>query len=869
MSSSSTTWFNFWSNTTTTDNTNDKTTTNETASTDQSVKVPNQASVSKSSGKIPNQIAVIKSNSPKIKALSNASPIKKKPATLSKSDNLGHRASTTSLASMTSGNWLSWKKEPTTSSNFKDDQDIDEDDERRDENDEEIETNDEDIVPDDNGDEVDDHVRGDSNTKKGINWFWNGTNNSKTNSNTASNSNSNIGNENNDESNQSQTQNSTQNPPQNQSQSQSKSKESKILNATNTILNSTPSIPTKEELSNFAKKVPDEVQRDDAVLYKPHDKAAQFNQINTHKNENLRENIIVPDWNTCLPTANEGLHVFQSSSTSNQNNSNQIIRTDLKNWRQFLNLISSKFGFSAGPLSDSDTSSQSDNDKAEEDFGLLYEKSYKLYGKSLAILPEDKRACLPNYNKYYRDVDSPVRNELPSQYEEDQNDPNSISITNDAMGNLLINSSNNKRKTLHQSFNTEIVNYKSGPLKRIKNVLIIGVHGFFPTRMIRPLIGAPKGTSLKFANEAEKAVIRYCVENNLINKDQSDVSIQKIALEKEGKIFDRVHFFTEILQKWETELNNADFIFIASHSQGCVVSIILLARLIRMGILKDPIHKRISILGMAGINNGPFYGVDKSFFMKAYSAIEHDSLNELFELTKFDSPQSVVYKESIRTIINVNVKICFIGSINDQLVPLYSALASHIFHPNIYRACYIDYTSATPTFIEKLVSLCSQLLNLGFFDNNVIKELSTSLAGPLTGGGHSKIYNDGKVYDLGIKFALDTDDLVIPHDGKIDYDDFDNSELPISNQVYIKEYNVGKIGTNPFVLPWCLRGFLFNVEKNWPTKNYHNNKRNEGGLTNGFTEIHELYEIFDNWKPDTKIYKELKFRLNGFRASKL
>ena len=44
--------------------------------------------------------------------------------------------------------------------------------------------------------------------------------------------------------------------------------------------------------------------------------------------------------------------------------------------------------------------------------------------------------------------------------------------------------------------------------------------------MIRPIIGAPKGTSLKFANEAEKAVIRYCVENNLINENESNVSIQ-------------------------------------------------------------------------------------------------------------------------------------------------------------------------------------------------------------------------------------------------------------------------------------------------------------------------------------------------------
>ena len=776
---------------------------------------------------------------------------KRKPAATlqSRQVTLRQKTSTTSLASKTSGGWLSWKKEPvdnqTASDNNQDP--INEDEERDDGNDEEIEptsnSNDEDDVADDNGDEIDDHVA--APPRKGINWFWN--------------SSSKNGASSNNEVKKDEVEDAKKDDKrEGDGKSEAKDeKKDKINNfETNTIL--TPSIPTRQELTNAAKKVPDEVQQDDAVLYKPHDKAAQFNQINTHKNENLKENVIVPSWSRCLPIASEG-HVFHNSSTSNPNNSGQTIRTDLKNWRQFLTQISAKFGLITG----ADTEQPQDSE-AEKDVGLLYERSYKLYGKSLAVLPHHKRACLPNYNKYYHSTDDPV-----SQYQEDQDDPNAITISNDAMGNLLINNRNRRRGPI----NTEVVNHKSGPLKKIKNILIIGVHGFFPTRMIRPIIGAPKGTSLKFANEAEKAVIRYCIDNNLIDDDQSNVSIQKIALEKEGKIFDRVHFFTEILQKWEQELNNADFIFIASHSQGCVVSIILLARLIRMGILKDPINKRIGLLGMAGINNGPFYGVDKSFFMKAYSAIEHESLNELFELTKFDSSQSVVYKESIRTIINVNVKICFIGSINDQLVPMYSALASHVFHPNIYRACYIDYASSTPTFIEKLVSICSNLLNLGFFDNNVVKELSTSLAGPLTGGGHSKIYNDGKVYDLGIKFFLDTDDIVIPHDGKIDYDDFDNSELPVSNQVYIKEFNVGKIGTNPFVLPWCLRGLLFNIEKNWPTRNYvineHDGSKEETSLTSGFTEIHELYDAFEQWKPTAKIHKDLKFRMNGFRASKL
>ncbi|CAI5758180.1 unnamed protein product [Candida verbasci] len=765
-------------------------------------------------------------------------------------------SSTNSLPSMTSGNWLNWnnrkESQKFNDNNNNEENVINEDDENINDN-EDIE-NEDDTQPDDNGDEVDDHVN--SSKKKGINWsFWSSNNNNGTNGNESSDDNKNNGKQ--------------ESPP-------VKKEKSPPASIANTILNSkTPSVPSKQDLSNE--------QQDDAVLYKPHYQADQFNQINTHKNENLKGNLIVPDWSTCLPEASTS-HIFQNYSTSNQANANQTIRTDLKNWRQFLNQISSKFGFSGSLPHETDHSQpqqqpqQQESPDVEKEFGLLYERSYKLYGKSLALLPKDKRACLPNYNKYYHNIDSQYSiNHTPTQYEEDESDPNSISITNDAMGNLLINSNgNNKPKRIdNKNLNTEIVNHKSGPLKKIKNILIIGVHGFFPTKMIRPIIGAPKGTSLKFANEAEKSIIRYCIENNLINESESTVSIQKIALEKEGKIFDRVHFFTEILQKWENELNQADFIFIASHSQGCVVSIILLSRLIRMGILKDPIHKRIGLLGMAGINNGPFYGVDKSFFMKAYSAIEHDSLNELFELTKFDSPQSVVYKESIKTIINSNVKLCFVGSINDQLVPLYSALASHVFHPNIYRACYIDYSSQTPKFIEKLISLCSNLMNLGFYDNNVIKELSTSLAGPLTAGGHSKIYNDGKVYDLGIKFVLDTDDIVIPYNGEIDEEDFDNSiDIPISNQVYIKEFNVGKIGTNPFILPWCLRGLIFNVEKNWPNRYYkqdelEDDNNNKKVFKNGYEEIHELYEIFEHWKPDSKVLKDLKFRLNGLRASKL
>lgn len=823
---------------------------------------------------------------------------------------LNPKSSTNSLVSMTAGNWLGWSSKLGRLEYDEGNRQQLQDNEDAVEEDDYVEDRD-DYTPDDNGDEIDDHV-GQDRKKSSSTWsFWNSANKDQDLNDSSGDNN------NNDKKN---------------------SKKDSLTSISNTILNSTPSIPSKQDILNSStnkntkvdKANLNEENEDDAVLYKPHDKPNQFKQINTHRNEDLKQNVIVPDWSNCLPNQSSASSstnsitssIFGNSSTTNSNGP-QTSKSDLKNWRNILTQLSTRLGFNSQSLTGV---TQGDNisdlndtskEKVEKEFNLLYEKTYKLYGRSLAKLPPHKRACLPNYNKsyttgYYEDdqeheSQQTYRYPQQTQLEEDAEDPNSISITNDPMGNLLINHKPSRSSQNKPNISpSDIISQKTGPLRKIKKILIIGVHGFFPTKMIRPLIGSPKGTSLKFANEAEKSVIRYCIENNLINdSDSNDISIQKIALEKEGKIFDRVEFFKEILIKWQKELNEADFIFMASHSQGCVVSIMLLANLIKMGILKDPIKKRIGILGMAGINNGPFYGVDKSFFMKAYSAIEHESMIELFELTKFESEQSLVYKESIQIIINANVKICFIGSINDQLVPLYSALASHVFHPNIYRACYIDHSSQTPKFIQKLVSLCCHLQNIGYFDSNVLKELSLVLAGPLTGGGHSKIYNDGKVYDMGLKFVLDTDDIVIPptftstfpskdlpiatptrssgqNNGFVTsgigtYGGFDASEgieeivrIPITNQVYIKEYNIGKIGTNPFLLPWCLRGLLFNIEKNWPNNNKLisvENARDFG--KNGYDEINELYQLFDNWKPDSKILKDLKFRLNGIRASKL
>ena len=58
-------------------------------------------------------------------------------------------------------------------------------------------------------------------------------------------------------------------------------------------------------------------------------------------------------------------------------------------------------------------------------------------------------------------------------------------------------------------------------------------------------------------------------------------------------------------------------------------------------------------------------------------------------------------------ILNAGVKVLFVASLNDQVVPLYSALFSSLSHPNILRAIFIDAQAfeTSADFMTNLVSV--------------------------------------------------------------------------------------------------------------------------------------------------------------------
>lgn len=61
---------------------------------------------------------------------------------------------------------------------------------------------------------------------------------------------------------------------------------------------------------------------------------------------------------------------------------------------------------------------------------------------------------------------------------------------------------------------------------------------------------------------------------------------------------------------------------------------------------------------------------------------------------------------SLQHILNAGVKILFVASLNDQVVPLYSALFSSLSHPNILRTIFIDSSvfETSADFMTNLVS---------------------------------------------------------------------------------------------------------------------------------------------------------------------
>lgn len=198
--------------------------------------------------------------------------------------------------------------------------------------------------------------------------------------------------------------------------------------------------------------------------------------------------------------------------------------------------------------------------------------------------------------------------------------------------------------------------FRTQDYPRIKKAIAIGVHGLFPAAYLRAMIGQPTGTSLKFANLCADGIQRWADSHGC-----GDCVIEKVALEGEGKIETRVANLWNLLQNWMDHIRDADLVVVACHSQGVPVSIMLLEKLVESGAVS---RAKIGVCAMAGVSLGPFpeYRGSMGYFMGTAA--------ELWELADSESAMSMRYETALKKILSYGVRITYVGSIDDQLVPM-------------------------------------------------------------------------------------------------------------------------------------------------------------------------------------------------------
>lgn len=409
--------------------------------------------------------------------------------------------------------------------------------------------------------------------------------------------------------------------------------------------------------------------------------------------------------------------------------------------------------------------------------------------------------------------------------------------------------------------------YRSPTKPKIRKAISLGVHGFFPAALIQKVLGQPTGTSIRFANYGAAAIKAWCQENQ---PEIKDIEIEKVALEGEGFVADRITTLWKLMLNWLPKLRSADFILVACHSQGVPVAISLMAKLIQLGCLSP--HAKIGVSAMAGINLGPF--------LEYKSRLWGGSALELFDFCDSASAVSKAYAESLDVCLRHGVRITYVGSLDDQLVSLESSLHMPLSHPYVNRAVFVDGRLHAPNFLTHLVIFALKLRNLGISDHGLIRELSAPLAGSLVGGeGHSRVYDDPAVYRLSVDFALESTDAPTPSPTtslssntakeaalarRSSLSGYPSTTAAANNMRRGSADNLTGIGAlmakyepppsagnaNPFYLPWAVRGLL---EENIV-------KQDMG------EEVKKLVGEFDEWKPTSKVLRDVRWRLEAVKG---
>ncbi|KAJ3553699.1 hypothetical protein NM688_g3475 [Phlebia brevispora] len=382
-------------------------------------------------------------------------------------------------------------------------------------------------------------------------------------------------------------------------------------------------------------------------------------------------------------------------------------------------------------------------------------------------------------------------------------------------------------EVLEQTFDTDTLNEKC-------RVVVIGVAGWSPGAVTRTIAGGLPSSSSKFVNMTCAALEKFEEDHGF--KFQK---ISRIPLEGDGTIdrkVSKVHSHLLGNEEWMADLHAADVIFVAAHSQGCIVATHLLDRLIRDGHILTPRNADIVASTAAAVApggaqpvSGPLRYLRTSSLLQPYiQYFENAAARELFEFQNTESTASQDYIRALRTVMDHGAKMVYVASLNDQVVPIYSGLFTAASHPRILRALYIDgdaYHSSD--FLSNLLVLLIRITNSGLSDSGLLAHLSEATAGTLSGVGHSTAYEELATYSLAVDY------LFLTNDGP-----------DVRADLLVEPFNAVN-EQNDYEIPWSLRDLIA-----------------DDRVARFFAqEFAQLRDAFDDWSPKTSILRDVKRKL--------
>lgn len=361
--------------------------------------------------------------------------------------------------------------------------------------------------------------------------------------------------------------------------------------------------------------------------------------------------------------------------------------------------------------------------------------------------------------------------------------------------------------------------------KQLKKIVIITVHNFLPVKLVRALIGEYTGNAVEYAKLATKAV-RTWLKQNSPEYCQDEIVIESISIDGQGKVSTCVEDALGLLRNYTRELYECDFIYVVGYGTSSPIAINILAELLSQN--HRLCRKRIGVLSMSGNLSGPIPSKFSKIVYRAYTQLENDIFKEAFEYGKKESVLSRKLTESMRFLLEQNVKFCFSSPIGgSSFIPLYSSLGLQFDHPNIHRNLY--QVNATTPFITTVVDIACQMKNLGVFrDHNIIRILSEKVDIDKTG---NYIFNDEQVYLEGLRFTLES------------------TRLHKLKQVHIgKEPRKSSSNTSDLnLLAYNFRGFIQEFS----------NVKHIGSMQ----QLRNLIKDYKNWKPTNLNSKDVKYCL--------